>query len=119
LKGPESQEWKELFAHTVETVILASFQDSEEQETRQSRSPEHDEDRAHDITRDVSRAAQRKGDDGENHEVCASGKVGELVELERKRDCEEEELVCQGDEKCDGEIVAVEDVHGSHVVLRS
>lgn len=39
--------------------------------------------------------------------------TGQLVELEGKCYGEEEELVCDGDEQGDGEVVAVQDMDGS------
>ena len=67
----------------------------------------------------MSRKRERK--DGEEDEVCAARKISELIELEGEGDAERNELICNGYQPCDGEVVVVEDVNRhigwSHVVL--
>lgn len=50
---------------------------------------------------------------GVSDEERAEGFTGQLVELEGEGDGEEEELVGDGDEECDGEVVVVQDVDGA------
>jgi hypothetical protein len=49
LEYPESKEWKELVALIVEAVVFAGLNDSEKQKSRESKPPDHDEERDYDL----------------------------------------------------------------------
>jgi hypothetical protein len=62
LEDPEAKEFEEVIALVVETIIFASFEDTEEEETRESKPPDHDEDRVDDLACIVV-TAEGEGDD--------------------------------------------------------
>lgn len=112
LEDPEAQEGEKLVALIVEAVIFAGLQNAEQQEGGKTSSPGHDEDGADDLASMVTVLAEGEGDDGEEDEIGAAGEVGQLVELERVGYGKEKELVGDGDEQSNGEIVVIQDVDG-------
>lgn len=60
----------------------------------------------------MGRPAHSKRDDGQNNEVGASHKVGDLVELECEGDRKAYELIYHRNDESDGEVVVVQDVDG-------
>ncbi|TLS23100.1 uncharacterized protein PpBr36_05589 [Pyricularia pennisetigena] len=109
LKDPEAQEGKELVALVVEPVILSGLEDAKQQEARQSQAPDHHED-GHDDLAYIGTAGEGEGDDGKDHKVCATGKVGQFVEFKGEGDGKEEELVGHRDKEGDGKVIVVQHV---------
>jgi hypothetical protein len=115
-QNPESKKRPELVSFIVKAVVLARFQDPEQEESTQPGSPCHDEERDDNVACIVAVLTKSKRDDGEHDEVCAASKIGELVEFQREGYGKEEELVGDCDEEGDGEVVVVENMDGGHGV---
>jgi len=54
------------------------------------------------------RARQRKSNDSKHDKVSAASEIRQFVKMQRPCDGEEEELIGDGDEEGDGEVVLVE-----------
>lgn len=108
LEDPEAKEFEEIVALVVEAIIFARLQDPEEEKARQPCAPDHNEERADNVARDIAVFAPCQRDDGQDDEVGTPGEVGELVEFETERNGEEEQLVSYSDEPGDGEIIVVQ-----------
>ena len=116
LEHEEAQKREELVARAIEAVVFPGLQDPEEQEAGEARGPDHEEEGDEDLARidGVVVRGEAEGDEGNNDEVCAAGKVGELVEFECEGEREGDELVPDCDEEGDGEVVVVKDLHAGH-----
>jgi hypothetical protein len=111
LEDPETKEGKKLVTLVVKAIVFARLQDTEEQESRKTSSPEHDED-GRDYLPRMSGASHGECDDGQPDEVGASHEVGDLVEFASECDGETYQLICDGDEKGDSQVVVVQHVDG-------
>jgi len=96
LENVESQHRQDFSTLVIEAVVLASFDDSEEQESSQASSPKHDKYTVDDLTC-MMFAIHGNRDDGQNHKVGSSGDIVELVGLEDDRDGKEDGLVSECD----------------------
>lgn len=74
LKDPEAEEGEELVPLVIEAVVLARFEDAEEEEAGESGAPDHHEEGDDDLA-SMGVAAHGEGDDGEDDEVGASCEV--------------------------------------------
>mmetsp|Transcript_36393 Transcript_36393/g.71080 ORF Transcript_36393/g.71080 Transcript_36393/m.71080 type:complete len:206 (-) Transcript_36393:61-678(-) len=75
----------------VEPRVLARLEHADQQVARQPRPPHHDARGDEDLAGEVG-VLEQQPQDGEEHKVCSSCKVGDLVELKVGRDDEEGEL---------------------------
>ena len=62
LEYPKSKEWEELVPFVIESIIFAGLDNSEEQESGESETPDHNEERADDLACIVM-PTERKCDD--------------------------------------------------------
>jgi len=62
LEDPEAEEFEEVIAFIVEAIIFAGFEDAEEEEARESQSPDHDKDGVNDLA-GIMVTAQSESDD--------------------------------------------------------
>ena len=61
LENPESQEFEEMISLVVKPIILSRLDNSEKEKAWKASSPQHDENRVHDLTSMVS-STKGKGD---------------------------------------------------------
>lgn len=80
LKDPEAEEREELVSLVVKSVVAAGLEDAEEQESRETRRPKHDEDAGDDLA-SIGRSGHAQCDDCQYHEIRSSHEVGELVKF--------------------------------------
>lgn len=131
LKDPESEERQEFVSLIIEPIIFARFQNAEQEKSRQTSSPYHDEQRANDLAR-MMLAGEGESDDSEDDEVGSTREIcphpseervglagamrltGHFIEFECKRNGEEEELIADSDQECDSEVVVVENMDCRH-----
>jgi hypothetical protein len=90
IQHSKTQKGPERIPLVIEAVILACLQNSEQQESTEPRAPYYHEDRHNDIARIASIPAETESKDGEKHRIAATSEVGQFIELQRKRDGEEE-----------------------------
>jgi len=109
LENPEAKKGEEFIALVIESIVLACFQNSEKKEGGQSQTPDHDEKRSHDLPCMVM-ATECEGDDCKYDKIRSTSEIRELVELQGECNAEKEELITNGNQKSDGEVVVVEDM---------